>query len=236
MEFNNFHSSKCNQIISFENDEKCGEKANYNYFNENMGEYCFIHKRKNMVNLGITHCYKNKCITQPSFSTYNEFFYKQTGNIEFDYKIVSCKKHIQETNREMLNCIKIYCEMPYCLISASFNNDKRSSGKYCKKHKKDGMFNVNVRFCLEKDCFNVAKYNDMVPLVQLIDDKIVKNQTPKPEYCLIHKKETNVFMDYPICKQVRCFGVAQYKYDDEKQVKLCFLHKLPNMIKVGNSN
>lgn len=51
------------------------------------------------------------------------------------------------------------CKEVNCKTQAYFNLPNEKTGIYCKKHKKDGMMDVNNKRCKELNCNKIPSFN-----------------------------------------------------------------------------
>lgn len=90
---------------------------------------------------------------------------------------------------------------------------------YCKKHKKDGMIDLNSKRCIDNTdgkCIKIAVYN---------------HDTEKyGRYCLKHKKEGMVNIKATKCSFLGCETTGVYYSPTDPNKKYCAVHKKSDMI------
>jgi hypothetical protein len=166
--------------------DDCKNIAHYNYPDEEIPNYCEIHKTIEMCLF-----YKRKCHFLD-----NEYTQCNTEASFGINKPIYCSKHKKE---EMIDVKHKICIEENCSKRASFNYENEESGLYCSSHKKDNMIDFSHRRCKEDNCNKLATYN--------YDDK------KTADYCSTHKKEnmTDIFNKHKICKTELCNTYATSK-------------------------
>jgi hypothetical protein len=104
-----------------------------------------------------------------------------------------------------------------CNKTAQFNTADEKKGKYCKNHKLEGMINVTIKRCYQKECMKKATYNYI---------------NHKPKYCKSHKLENMIDLYSRKCIYENCNSRPSYNYNNIKKPIYCSIHKLENMINV----
>jgi hypothetical protein len=111
---------------------------------------------------------------------------------------------------------KAYCREETCSSRSQFGTQYKHP-EYCGKHRKEGMFNVNVKTCLEPTCRKSRTFGV---------------HGGDAEYCLAHKTAdmVNVLDKRCMCGTIACFGPP-----DGKVIR-CGQHRVEGDINISNRN
>ena len=109
------------------------------------------------------------------------------------------------------------CQQPSCGVTAAFNYPGSSRGKYCNKHKADGMVNVISKKCANPSCKATPYYN-----YPWLNDKLFcrKHQTPG----MVNLKK--------LCENLYCAKIAAFHYPGVMLPIFCEEHKYEGMVNV----
>jgi len=118
----------------------------------------------------------------------------------------------------MINVKNKRCEEENCETRPTFNYKGEKEGKYCYKHKKEGMIDVKNKKCEEEDCETLPTFN-------------YKGEK-EGKYCYEHKKEGMINVRSKKCEEEDCETKPTFNYKGEKEGKYCYKHKKENMIDV----
>ena len=111
-----------------------------------------------------------------------------------------------------------YCVEEGCLKRCVFNYETEKIGKYCVKHKKEGMINVISKTCIYEGCKTIANFN-------------VKEEK-QGLYCVKHKLDGMIDVKNKRCKHLGCMKKSTYNFATNKQGLYCATHKLDGMVNV----
>lgn len=107
------------------------------------------------------------------------------------------------------------CHKSGCTLSAKFNIQGSENGKFCFKHREDGMIHIRQNFC--RYCTRQAKYGYTFG---------------KSLACSEHKKKDMVDVKHRKCAHPECTTNPYFNYKGEKCGLYCDKHKLKDMINV----
>lgn len=111
-----------------------------------------------------------------------------------------------------------HCKKQDCNILANYNYVGFRIGKYCNKHKKDGMEIVTTVKCAEPGCRTTPCYNF--------------NNFRNGKYCAKHKEAGMVDVVNPKCQQNGCTRQPRFNWEGELRGLYCKLHKKDKMINI----
>jgi hypothetical protein len=226
---------------------KCSIKNAIFGYKNGVIEYCFAHKKENMIN--IKHyasisgkCIENDCNKRANFNLQNETKplyctkHKKDNMINIlsnkciekgctivpSFNLPDEKKAIYCSNHKkhnMVNVISVKCNQNGCNKLPSYNLPTEINGIYCKEHKKENMIDVkNNNKCIELNCLIRPTYNIPSAL--------------KPLYCNEHKKENMINIVSKKCIAENCDCQPIYNLSTENNGIYCKEHKKENMINV----
>jgi hypothetical protein len=165
--------------------------ATYGYPGQSR-EYCFKHKKDNMVNLktSVSYlCKEKNCISEKTGQRTNAT-YGYPGNVR-EY----CEKHKKDY---MVNLKDKKCADKNCNKIPSFNFPNMITAIYCCEHKKLGMEDIKSQKCIETNCNARAIFN-----FEGLKSRL---------YCSKHKKEGMLITGIARCKTPLCNIHVQEKY------------------------
>ncbi len=163
----------------------CKKQSNFNYNNEKYAEYCFTHKKENMINIISKRCIEENCDKIPNFN------YSDKKNA------IYCNNHKKEN---MINIVSKRCIEPNCKKHPSCNYINEKTAIYCFAHKKENMIDIKNKRCIELNC-------DTRPTFNFKDEK-------NAIYCFTHKKDNMVDTKHKLCIEPNCIirPVSNYDY------------------------
>lgn len=180
----------------------CKITSSYNY-DGLKGEFCFEHKKENMILVRGKFCIHNGCKCLPSCNYPNE-------------KVsLYCGKHKLEgmINNTSKKCLYINCnKIPI------YNHINETIPIFCDEHKLENMVDIKHKKCNFINCNIRPNFN-------------YKGES-SPIYCLNHKLENMIDVSHKLCKFKDCLSRATCNYKNEKNGLYCFEHKLENMVNI----
>jgi hypothetical protein len=239
------HKGEYKLVSQLCHEENCNVFSCYNYHNESKPEYCFEHKKYNMIDV------KNKS-KNCKFDNCNT---RATYNYENECKGIYCVKHKLENMINVID-IKRICEYNNCKIRSSFNYFNLPA-KFCKLHKIEGMIDVENKKCEYNLCKKTPNFNyknqitpkfccehklegmvDVVHKTCCFPDcktqPVFNFINEKPKFCCKHKLEGMVDTKNKKCKHENCIKQCSFNFDNEKYGIYCLNHKENGMIDVIN--
>jgi hypothetical protein len=124
------------------NEENCNKRPSYNFKNEKKGNFCFKHKKTDMINVNE----KRKCKLCNKRPNYN----------------IEGKKPLYCVNHKLENMVDVNnrkCKFENCNTQPSFNYENEKNGLYCYKHKLENMIEINNKKCKEENCNTRPHFN-----------------------------------------------------------------------------
>lgn len=121
----------------------CNKTASFGYSITKQREYCYDHKRENMINVVKNTCEYDECKNNASFG------YRDINKKQF------CNEHRKE---KMFNLDRMKCKNNQCQRYASFGIKKR---QFCIEHKTENMVLINKKFCIIDGCNISPSYGEV---------------------------------------------------------------------------
>jgi hypothetical protein len=112
------------------------------------------------------------------------------------------------------------CEYKGCKTRPNFNIIGEKNGKFCSKHKLQGMVDVEHEKCNFEGCMTRASFNKIGEKIGI--------------YCNLHKLEGMINIKSLKCKSEGCNKQPKFNIKTEIVGLYCFDHKLQDMIDVVN--
>jgi len=179
------------------------KQPTYNFENERIAKFCFIHKEENMIDIKHKTCKHENCKTRPCY------------NLENETKALYCIIHKQEN---MVDIVHKKCKYENCKIQPTYNFENEKKGLYCKLHKLENMIDIRHRRCIHIGCNIRSNYN-------FENEKI-------PKYCFEHKKQNMIDIISRTCIHDGCKTQPNYNFSNEIKPLYCSIHKLNGMIDI----
>jgi hypothetical protein len=165
--------------------KKTGKKTNATYgYPGKFREYCFKHKKDNMINLkkSISYlCKEENCISEKTGKRTNATYGYPGKSREY------CEKHKKDN---MINLKDKICIHKNCKTIPCFNFSGKISALYCGNHKKPGMIDIKSQKCKYENCNIRANYNFYGLKTRL--------------FCFKHKKENMINIASKRCQTPLC--------------------------------
>ena len=196
------HKGEYKLVSMFCKEGNCKKISSYNYVGLK-SEFCFEHKKENMVLVRGCFCIFDGCKSLPNYNYLNE------------KKPLYCGKHKSEN---MINITSKKCMFENCNKCSSFNYLNETNGLYCFEHQLENMVDVKHKKCNNKNCFKRPTFN--------------YNGNKNALYCFEHRLENMVDVTHKLCLYENCSSRATCNYSNEKNSLYCFEHRLENMINI----
>jgi hypothetical protein len=112
------------------------------------------------------------------------------------------------------------CSFENCKKQPYFNEEGKTKGLYCSKHKTENMVNVISKTCIHPNCKTIPYFN-------------VEGQT-KGLFCLEHKSENMVNVKSKTCVHPNCKTIPYFNVEGQTKGLFCLEHKTENMVDIKN--
>ena len=138
---------------------------------------------------------------------------KQASYGEYYGKPLRCKEH-----KEEYKLVSQMCQEKNCKLTPAFNFEGELKGKFCSKHKEEGMIDIKNKTCEYPECKTMPAFNF--------------EGEKQSKFCSIHKQIGMINVKDKTCEYPECKTIPAFNFEGEPQSKFCGIHKQEGMINV----